>query len=52
MPLSDLQPFGQPLRARSGVTDVRIHDLHHTFASTAEASGQGLPMIGKLLSHT
>ena len=32
--------------------DVRIHDLRHTFASTAIASGQGLPMIGKLLGHT
>jgi integrase len=31
---------------------VRIHDLRHTFASTAIASGQGLPMIGKLLGHT
>jgi integrase len=32
--------------------DVRIHDLRHTFASMAVASGQGLPMIGKLLGHT
>jgi site-specific recombinase XerD len=32
--------------------DVRIHDLRHTFASTAVAAGQGLPMIGKLLGHT
>jgi hypothetical protein len=32
--------------------DVRIHDLRHTFTSTAIASGQGLPMIGKLLGHT
>lgn len=50
--LSDLQPFWQRVRARAGVKDVRIHDLRHTFASTAVASGQGLPMIGKLLSHT
>jgi len=34
------------------VKDVRIHDLRHTFASTAVASGQRLPMIGKLLGHT
>jgi site-specific recombinase XerD len=27
------------------------HTLH-TFASTAVAAGQGLPMIGKLLGHT
>ena len=51
-PLSDLQPFWQRTRARAGLKDVRIHDLRHTFASTAVASGQGLPMIGKLLGHT
>jgi integrase len=51
-PLSDLQPFWQRVRARAGVKDVRIHDLRHTFASTAVASGHGLPMIGKLLGHT
>ena len=51
-PLSDLQPFWQRVRARAGVKDVRIHDLRHTFASTAVASGQGLPIIGKLLGHT
>ena len=50
-PFSDLQPFWQRVRARAGVKDVRIHDLRHTFASTAVASGQGLPMIGKLLGH-
>ncbi|MDP1667575.1 site-specific integrase [Phaeovulum sp.] len=51
-PLSDLQPFWQRVRTRAGLKDVRIHDLRHTFASTAVASGQGLPMIGKLLGHT
>jgi integrase len=50
--LSDMQPFWQRTRARAGLKDVRIHDLRHTFASTAVASGQGLPMIGKLLGHT
>ena len=44
--LTDLQPFWQRVRARAGLNDVRIHDLRHTFASTAVASGQGLPMIG------
>jgi integrase len=51
-PLSDLQPFLQRVLARAGLKNVRIHDLRHTFASTAVASGQGLPMIGKLLGHT
>ena len=50
--LSDLQPFWQRVRVRVGLKDVRIHDLRHTFASTAVASGQGLSMIGKLLGHT
>jgi integrase len=50
--LTDLQPFWQRVRARAGLNDVRIHDLRHTFASTAVATGQGLPMIGKLLGHT
>jgi integrase len=40
------------MRVRARVKDVRIHDLRHTFASAAVASGQGLPMIGKLLGHT
>ena len=31
---------------------ARRHDLRHSFASTAVASGQGLPVIGKLLGHT
>lgn len=50
--LSDLQPFWQRVRTRAGLKDVRIHDLRHTFASTAVSAGQGLPMIGKLLGHT
>jgi integrase len=50
--LNDLQPFWQRVRARAGLKDVRIHDLRHTFASTAVAAGQGLPMIGRLLGHT
>jgi site-specific recombinase XerD len=51
-PLSDLQPFWCRVRARAGIKDVRIHDMRHTSASVAVASGQGLPMIGKLLSYS
>lgn len=49
--LAGIQPFWQHVRARAGLKDVRIHDLRHTFASTAVAARQGSPMIGKLLSH-
>lgn len=50
--LTDLQPFWQRVRARAGFEGVRIHDLRHTFASTAVAAGHSLPIIGKLLGHT
>ncbi|MDP6427464.1 MAG: tyrosine-type recombinase/integrase, partial [Rhodospirillales bacterium] len=50
--LTDLQPPWRRIRKRAGIEDVRIHDLRHTFASTAVAAGQGLPMIGKLLGHS
>ena len=36
----------------TGLGDVRIHDLRHTFASGAVMMGESLPMIGKLLGHT
>lgn len=50
--LTDLQPFWQRVRARAGLKDARIHDLRHTFASFAAASGMSLHMIGKLLGHS
>lgn len=40
------------IRAKAGLHDVRIHDLRHTYASVAAASGLSLPMIGALLGHT
>ncbi len=50
--LQDIQHPWRRIRARAGLDDVRIHDLRHTFASMAVSSGEGLPMIGKLLGHT
>lgn len=35
-----------------GLTDVRLHDLRHTFASILASSGLSLPIIGALLGHT
>ena len=55
LPSSHLVNPGKPwrrIRARAELDDVRIHDLRHTFASMAVSSGEGLPMIGKLLGHT
>jgi integrase len=38
-------------RDRAGLRGVRIHDLRHSFASAALASGDALPVIGALLGH-
>jgi integrase len=40
------------VRRRAKLSDVRIHDLRHSFASVAVSSGQTLPIIGALLGHS
>ncbi|MFL7904151.1 tyrosine-type recombinase/integrase [Azospirillum argentinense] len=40
------------LKLPAGLTDVRLHDLRHSFASVGAAAGMALPIIGKLLGHT
>jgi integrase len=39
------------IRAKAGLTDVRLHDLRHSAASFGLAGGLGLEVIGKLLGH-
>jgi integrase len=41
----------QRVRARAGLSDVRLHDLRHSFASVGVAGGLSLPIIGALLGH-
>ena len=50
--LINLQKPWRRIRNKAGLSDVRIHDLRHTFASVAAANGLSLPMIGALLGHT
>ncbi len=50
--LVNLQKPWARIRKSAGLEDVRIHDLRHSFASTAAAGGLSLPIIGKLLGHT
>jgi integrase len=50
-PLLNLSKPWKEIRARAGVADVRIHDLRHSFASVAAATGSSLPVIGALLGH-
>ena len=39
------------VRARAGLSDVRLHDLRHGFASIGASAGMGLPIVGRLLGH-
>jgi len=48
----NLEKPWRAIRAAAGLDDVRLHDLRHSFASIAAASGMGLPIIGKMLGHT
>jgi integrase len=50
--LVELQKPWRRMRAKANLSDVRIHDLRHSFASVAAGTGMSLPMIGKLLGHT
>ena len=40
------------IRDRAKIENLRLHDLRHTFASSAAADGFSLRMIGELLGHS
>jgi len=40
------------IRKAAGITNLRLHDLRHSFASLLASSGASLPLIGELLGHT
>lgn len=40
------------IRDKAGLTDVRLHDLRHSFASIAAGEGMSLHIIGHLLGHS
>ena len=46
-----LDPYWLAARRRAALPDVRLHDLRHSFASTAIIHGIPLATIGKLLGH-
>ena len=47
-----LEKAWRRLRKRAELSDVRLHDLRHSFASTAASMGESLIFIGSLLGHT
>lgn len=46
-----LSMFWPEIRNRAALPDVRLHDLRHSFASTAIRDNLSLMVIGKLLGH-
>jgi integrase len=44
--------WGEICKAAGFKTNVRVHDLRHTYASILASAGQSLPIIGQLLGHT
>jgi integrase len=50
-PLVGYRKLWLALLADAEVTDLRIHDLRHTFASFALSGGQTLGTVGQLLGH-
>lgn len=50
-PLYDLKKPWERIRERSGLEDLRIHDLRHTIASWLVQGGNSLYLVGKILNH-
>ncbi len=50
-PLREIRRVWTAVRHAAGLDDVRLHDLRHTVASFAVASGHSLYLTGKLLGH-
>lgn len=48
----NLQLPWRVVRKLAGLESVRLHDLRHTFASVAVASGSSLPVLGRQLGHS
>jgi integrase len=50
--MPDLNRPWKWLKQETGLADLRIHDLRHSFASVLISSGETLETIGKLLGHS
>jgi integrase len=50
--LVNIQKPWRDIRGAAGLGDVRLHDLRHSFASVAVASGGSLHILGKVLGHS
>lgn len=50
-PYNDIRKTFDKIMQLAGITNMRIHDLRHSFASLAVNSGESLFMVQKLLGH-
>jgi integrase len=50
-PRHDLNRPWKAVSRHAGLSDVRLHDLRHSFASVGASAQLSLPVIGKLLGH-
>ena len=46
-----LQSFWSEVRSEADLVDVRLHDLRHSYASTALMNGESVRTLGRLLGH-
>ena len=51
-PLKNLHNAWKAISGAAGLSDARIYDLRHTFASVGAGGGLSLQIIGRLLGHT
>ena len=51
-PVKEIRRFWVAVQREADLSEVRIHDLRHTFASLLVSGGASLEMIGKLLGHS
>lgn len=51
-PIQTIRKPWENICKASGIENLRLHDLRHSFASVGAASGLSLPMIGALLGHS
>src|SRR5918998_5228734 len=49
--LVNLEKPWRKIRDLAQLSDLRLHDLRHSFASVGAGAGLGLPVIGALLGH-
>ena len=52
MTATAVNPVWCRLREEAGLSDVRLHDCRHTYASIALAQGEAVLTIGRLLGHS